>query len=65
MPASHRVTQTIGRKLLPLLNPLLQDTLQNILSVLEKGFPHGLDPILAKYVFMQGCLIYILMQFYC
>lgn len=50
VPASHRTTQTIGRKLLPFLNPLLEDTLKDVLKVLEKSFPHGLNPILAKYV---------------
>lgn len=48
VPASHRVTVTIGRKLLPVLEPLLQEPLDHILKTLGRSFPHGLDQNLAK-----------------
>lgn len=48
VPAAHRVGNCLGRKLLPILNPLLSDPLKQTLGVLEKTFPHGINPQLAK-----------------
>ncbi|CAG9853574.1 unnamed protein product [Phyllotreta striolata] len=46
--AAHRITQGLGRKLFPLLEPLLQESLNKSLKLLEKTFPHGLSSTLAK-----------------
>ncbi|XP_074037213.1 ATPase family AAA domain-containing protein 2 isoform X2 [Leptinotarsa decemlineata] len=48
VPASHRVTQGLGRKLLPILEPVLQDPMKKSLSLLEQTFPHGLSATLSK-----------------
>ncbi|CAH1164178.1 unnamed protein product [Phaedon cochleariae] len=48
VPASQRVAQGLGRKLFPVLEPLLQDSLKKSLSILEHTFPHGLSASLAK-----------------
>lgn len=54
VPASHRVGNCLGRKLLPILNPLLSISLKNALNILEKTFPHGLSPHLAKVKLAAG-----------
>ncbi|KAK4885527.1 hypothetical protein RN001_001798 [Aquatica leii] len=54
VPASHRVTQTLGRKLMPILKPLLGEPLESTLNVLKESFPHGLDPVLAKVKLAAG-----------
>lgn len=48
VPASQRIVQSIGRKLLPFLEPLLQKTLNDVLAILKCTFPHGLNINLAK-----------------
>lgn len=48
VPASQRIRHGIGRKLLPVLQPVLQEPLRNTLKVLEHSFPHGINPALAK-----------------
>lgn len=48
IPASQRIRHGMGRKLLLVLQPLLQEPLKNILKVLEQSFPHGVNPALAK-----------------
>ncbi|RZC39857.1 ATPase family AAA domain-containing protein 2-like, partial [Asbolus verrucosus] len=48
VPASHRVTQGLGRKLLLILEPLLSEALKNVFSMLEQTFPHALNPALSK-----------------
>ncbi|XP_057664166.1 ATPase family AAA domain-containing protein 2-like isoform X2 [Diorhabda carinulata] len=48
IPASHRVTQGLGRKLFPILEPLLQETIKESLERLRRTFPHGLSTSLAK-----------------
>nr|CAH7737226.1 unnamed protein product [Callosobruchus chinensis] len=48
VPASHRVSQRLGRKLFPVLDPLLQDYLKKCLGIIQQSFPHGLDTSLAK-----------------
>lgn len=48
IPASQRIRFETGRKLLPLLKPLLQEPLKKTLAILEQSFPHGFNPNLAK-----------------
>ncbi|KAJ8925460.1 hypothetical protein NQ315_009294 [Exocentrus adspersus] len=48
VPATHRITQGLGRKLLPILHPILQKPLEKTFSLLEQTFPHGLSATLAK-----------------
>lgn len=48
VPAAHRVAYTMGRKLLPILVPLLKKPLKIAMDILEKTFPHGVNPVLAK-----------------
>lgn len=48
VPASHRITQGLGRKLFPILEPLLQDPIKKSFELLERSFPHGLSTALAK-----------------
>lgn len=48
IPASHRITQGLGRKLLPILEPLLKETVRESLERLQRTFPHGLSTSLAK-----------------
>lgn len=48
VPASHRVTNGLGRKLFPILDPLLQEPLKKCLITLEPTFPHGFNAALAK-----------------
>ncbi|XP_018330905.1 ATPase family AAA domain-containing protein 2 [Agrilus planipennis] len=55
VPASHRIAQGVGRKLLPLLQPLLGEPLKNTLSVLQQTFPHGLNVELGK-VKISACV---------
>ncbi|KAF5301316.1 hypothetical protein FQA39_LY10714 [Lamprigera yunnana] len=54
VPAAHRITQTLGRKLMPILEPLVGQPLRYALNVLKKSFPHGLDPVLAKVKLTAG-----------
>lgn len=46
--ASQRIRFATGRKLLPVLKPLLNQPLTNALKILEQTFPHGFNPSLAK-----------------
>jgi hypothetical protein len=48
VPASHRVTQSLGRKLLLILEPLLGEAMENVFKILEQTFPHALNPALSK-----------------
>ncbi|GJQ79234.1 hypothetical protein Trydic_g5478 [Trypoxylus dichotomus] len=48
IPSSHRTGQRLGRKLLLTLKPLLENALRDVLSILDKTFPHGVNPHLAK-----------------
>ena len=48
VPASHRVTQGLGRKLLLMLEPLLSDAVKNVFEILAQSFPHALNPTLSK-----------------
>ncbi|XP_023313118.1 ATPase family AAA domain-containing protein 2 isoform X1 [Anoplophora glabripennis] len=48
VPATHRISQGLGRKLLPILEPILQRPLESTFSILEQTFPHGLNATLAK-----------------
>lgn len=48
VPASHRVAQGLGRKLMAIVEPVLRQPLLNILKILRQTFPHGLNPTLAK-----------------
>lgn len=48
VPAAHRVAYSMGRKLLPVLHPLLAAPLKSLMDRLEKNFPHGTNPLLAK-----------------
>ncbi|XP_044264400.1 ATPase family AAA domain-containing protein 2-like isoform X2 [Tribolium madens] len=48
VPASHRVTQGLGRKLLLILEPLLSEAVKNVFKMLEQTFPHALNPALSK-----------------
>ncbi|XP_064211854.1 ATPase family AAA domain-containing protein 2 isoform X3 [Tribolium castaneum] len=48
VPASHRVTQGLGRKLLVILEPLLSEAVKNVFKMLEQTFPHALNPALSK-----------------
>lgn len=50
VPSSHRSGLGLGRKVLLVLKPLLENARQDIMSILGKTFPHGLNPSLAKYV---------------
>lgn len=55
IPASHRVTQRLGRKLPPVLEPLLRKPLNTVLMLFKETFPHGLEPSLANVkVSVQG-----------
>lgn len=57
IPASQRIRFDTGRKLLPVLKPLLEEPLINALKILEQSFPHGLNPSLAKYVVGDNCFV--------
>lgn len=48
IPASHRVTQGLGRKLPAVLEPLFKTAMDTVISLLKESFPHGLDPTLAS-----------------
>ncbi|XP_049823410.1 ATPase family AAA domain-containing protein 2 isoform X2 [Aethina tumida] len=48
VPASHRQKQTLGKRLSPVLQPLLQAPLMKALKILAKSFPHGSNTALAK-----------------
>lgn len=48
VPASQRISSDLGKKLIPILEPLLRPTIKRALSTLEQSFPHGLNPALAK-----------------
>ncbi|XP_072379827.1 ATPase family AAA domain-containing protein 2-like isoform X1 [Diabrotica undecimpunctata] len=48
VPAQHRITQGLGRKLFPILEPLLQEPIKKCLDLLQQTFPHGLSTSLAK-----------------
>lgn len=48
VPASQRITQGLGRKLMPMLEPILQEPLDLALKYLKQTFPHGLNLSLAK-----------------
>ncbi|KAJ8947870.1 hypothetical protein NQ318_010016 [Aromia moschata] len=48
VPATHRVSHGLGRKLLPILGPILNEPLQTTFSILEQTFPHGLSVSLSK-----------------
>ncbi|XP_050294665.1 ATPase family AAA domain-containing protein 2-like isoform X2 [Anthonomus grandis grandis] len=48
VPASHRVTSAVGKKLLPILEPLLGSDVKKALMFLEQSFPHGLNSALSK-----------------
>ncbi|XP_060536537.1 ATPase family AAA domain-containing protein 2-like isoform X2 [Cylas formicarius] len=48
VPASQRIAQGLGRKLLPILEPILQNTIRRALSVIEQSFPHGFNITLSK-----------------
>lgn len=50
VPSSHRSGQRLGKKMLSILKPLLENAFEDIISILHKTFPHGVDPKLAKYV---------------
>lgn len=54
VPAAHRVVQNLGRKLLPVLTPLLEGPMTAILNILGKSFPHGTNPALAKVKLSAG-----------
>lgn len=54
IPAAHRVVQNFGRKLLPVLTPLLEEPMEEILNVLGRSFPHGTNPALAKVKLSAG-----------
>ncbi|XP_022910734.1 ATPase family AAA domain-containing protein 2-like isoform X2 [Onthophagus taurus] len=54
VPSSHRSGQRTGRKLLPSLQPLLDETLKEVHSLLTKLFPHGSNPSLAKVKLAAG-----------
>ncbi|XP_031352102.1 ATPase family AAA domain-containing protein 2-like isoform X3 [Photinus pyralis] len=54
VPASHRISNTLGKKLLPVLEPILGESFKNALSFLKESFPHGLDPVLAKVKLSAG-----------
>lgn len=55
IPASHRVSQGLGRKLPAVLEPLLRKPLDTVLMLFRETFPHGLDPALANVkVCVQG-----------
>ncbi|KAF7283951.1 hypothetical protein GWI33_022776 [Rhynchophorus ferrugineus] len=47
-PASHRVVSGLGKKLIPILQPILGSVIKDVLGVLETSFPHGFNPLLAK-----------------
>ncbi|KAF5307164.1 hypothetical protein FQR65_LT00680 [Abscondita terminalis] len=53
-PASHRITQALGRRLMPILKPVLGESLETTLRVLKESFPHGLDPVLARVKLAAG-----------
>ncbi|CAG9766232.1 unnamed protein product [Ceutorhynchus assimilis] len=48
VPSSYRVASGFGKKLLPILEPLLGNDMKKIFSHLEKSFPHGLNESLSK-----------------
>ncbi|KAL1514100.1 hypothetical protein ABEB36_003418 [Hypothenemus hampei] len=48
VPASHRVASGLGKKLLPILEPLLSSVINKALERLEQSFPHGLNSSLSK-----------------
>lgn len=48
IPASHRIVEGVGKKLLPILEPLLGETMKSIFAILDNNFPHGVHPKLAK-----------------
>lgn len=41
IPAAHRNNQSVSRKLLPILEPLLGDYVERVFDVLQNVFPHG------------------------
>ncbi|KAK9880503.1 hypothetical protein WA026_011742 [Henosepilachna vigintioctopunctata] len=48
VPAAHRINQSISKKLLPILEPLLGEHMKNIFAQMENSFPHGVNPKLAR-----------------
>ncbi|KAI4468299.1 aaa domain-containing [Holotrichia oblita] len=54
IPSSHRTGQRLGRKLLLILKPLLENAFREIFSILEKTFPHGVHSNLAKVKLSSG-----------
>ena len=48
IPSSHRVTPCVGRRLAPFIEPLLQSSLQELLIIIKKIFPQGVNHALAK-----------------
>lgn len=49
VPSSQRVTPSVGRKLATFIEPLLNSSLQQIISTTKNIFPQGTSPSLAKY----------------
>lgn len=50
VPASHRVTPCIGKRLASFIEPLLDVSLQELLATVNRIFPQGINQTLAKYV---------------
>ncbi|XP_066152334.1 ATPase family AAA domain-containing protein 2-like isoform X2 [Euwallacea fornicatus] len=48
IPSSHRMSSGLGKKLIPILEPLLGCAIKSSLGALEQGFPHGLNTALSK-----------------
>lgn len=48
VPASHRITQGLGRKLMTIIEPLLNNAVTQVFKMLEQMFPHAVNPALAK-----------------
>lgn len=48
VPSSHRVTPCVGRRLAPFIEPLLQSSLDELLSTVKKIFPQSTNHALAK-----------------
>ncbi|XP_014219743.1 ATPase family AAA domain-containing protein 2 isoform X2 [Copidosoma floridanum] len=54
VPASHRVTSCVGRRLESFVEPLLESSLQELLSRIRKIFPQGTNHELAKLKVTKG-----------
>ncbi|KAL0128837.1 hypothetical protein PUN28_003901 [Cardiocondyla obscurior] len=54
VPSSHRVAPCVGRKLQPFIEPLLAPPLKELLNLIRRIFPQGINPAMAKIKSVKG-----------